>query len=307
MVSPARAAGGHGARLLVMAQTLVCFHAHPDDEALLTAGVMAKAAADGHRVVLVVATRGDVGLVAGDFLERDEALAHRRWHELEASAAILGVARLEWLGYADSGSAPEPTGTSTSDPTRVRFVDADLGEAAARLAVILTDEHADVLTTYDPNGGYGHPDHVQVHRVGTRAAALAGTPVVLEATINRDLMRMGVELAGSLGHDLPPNFAPETFDDWYTPADELTHAVDVSDFLPAKKAAMAAHASQATADGDDTTRSLAIFVSLPPGYFELAFGTESFVDRSAQPTVHPDDSKARVLIDDLFARPADRG
>jgi len=303
-----------------MAQTLVCFHAHPDDEALLTAGVMAKAAADGHRVVLVVATRGEVGLVAGDFLEGDEALADRRWHELEASAAILGVARLEWLGYTDSGSDPvsdrvsdtNRTGAASTAPHQesvsVRFVDADLDEAAGRLAAILTDEHADVLTTYDPNGGYGHPDHVQVHRVGARAAALAGTPIVLEATINRDLMRMGVELAGSLGYELPPNFAPETFDDWYTPADQLTHAVDVSQFLPAKKAAMAAHASQATVDGDDTTRSLAVFVSLPPEYFELAFGTESFVDRSAQYTVpHPDDGTARVLIDDLFARPADRG
>ena len=300
-----------------MAQTLVCFHAHPDDEALLTAGVMAKAAADGHRVVLVVATRGDVGLVAGDFLEGDEALADRRWHELETSAAILGIARLEWLGYGDSGSAAEPTNSDprpgAGDPTRVRFVDADLDEATARLAAILTDEHADVLTTYDANGGYGHPDHVQVHRVGARAAARAGTPIVLEATINRDLMRMGVELAGSLGYELPPNFAPETFDDWYTPADELTHAVDVSDFLAAKKAAMTAHASQATADGDDTTRSLAVFVSLPPEYFELAFGTECFVDRSrsVQPAGHlpTDDSvdnTARVLIDDLFARPVDR-
>jgi LmbE family N-acetylglucosaminyl deacetylase len=297
-----------------MAPTLVCFHAHPDDEALLTAGVMAKAAAEGHRVVLVVATRGDEGLVAGDFLDGDEALADRRWHELEASAAILGVARLEWLGYTDSGS--DPGGDSGGDSVRTagagaepsaattggRFVDADLDEAAGRLAAILTEEHADVLTTYDSNGGYGHPDHVQVHRVGARAAEHAGTPIVLEATINRDLMRMGVELAGSLGYELPPNFAPETFDDWYTPADELTHAVDVSAFLPAKKAAMSAHASQATVDGDDTTRSLAVFVSLPPDYFELAFGTEWFVDRSGSI-----DRPAQQLVDDLFARPADRG
>ena len=86
-----------------MAHTLVCLHAHPDDEALLTAGVMAKAAAEGHRVVLVVATRGDVGEVAGDFLTEGEGLGDRRWRELERSAALLGVARIEWLGYADSG------------------------------------------------------------------------------------------------------------------------------------------------------------------------------------------------------------
>jgi LmbE family N-acetylglucosaminyl deacetylase len=280
-----------------MTHTLVCFHAHPDDEALLTAGVMAKAAAAGHRVVLVSATRGDVGLVAGDFLGQGEDLADRRWHELEESARILGVARLEWLGYADSGSSNDPGQSGSDDLGRIPFAEADVDQAAARLAMILTDEHADVVTTYDPNGGYGHPDHVQLHRVGARAAELAGTPIVLEATINRDLMRVGLELAGSLGYELPPNFAPETFDTWYTPADELTHAVDVRDQLPAKKAAMAAHASQATADGDDTTRSLAVFVSLPPEYFELAFGTEWFVDR-ARP--------AGIAADDLFATPADR-
>ena len=288
-----------------MAHTLVCFHAHPDDEALLTAGVMAKAAAAGHRVVLVVATRGDAGLVAGDFLGRDESLGDRRWHELEQSAALLGVTRVEWLGYADSGSTPLDAGdhAATDAPAGpgsppAPFAGADVDEAARRLAAILAAEGADVLTTYDPNGGYGHPDHVQVHRVGALAASLAGTPVTLEATINRDLMRMGVDLAASLGYELPPNFAPDQFDDWYLPADEITHAVDVRDQLSAKKASMTAHASQATVDGDDTTRSLEIFVSLPPEYFELAFGTEWFVDRSRP---------AGIAADDIFATLGDGG
>ena len=160
--------------------------------------------------MLVVATRGEVGRVAGDFLGDGETLADRRWHELARSALELGVHRLEWLGYADSGSSPgttrrpaptrpdEATARSADRPGR-GSCDADVEEAAARLAAILIDEHADVLTTYDPNGGYGHPDHLQVHRVGQRAGELAGTPVVLEATINRDLMRMGADLAGSLG------------------------------------------------------------------------------------------------------------
>src|SRR3954454_23477794 len=111
-----------------MAHTLVCFHAHPDDEALLTAGVMAKAAAAGHRVVLVVATRGEAGLVAGDFLDRDENLDDRRWHELERSAELLGVARLEWLGYADSGSGPD---TGRAGRSVDAFAAADIDEAAA--------------------------------------------------------------------------------------------------------------------------------------------------------------------------------
>ena len=251
---------------------------------------MAKAAAEGHRVVLVVATRGDVGQVAGDFLTEGEGLADRRWHELERSAELLGVARLEWLGYADSGHG-EGDAFLTAPTTRGAdaFVNADLDTAARRLADLLVEEHADVLTTYDPNGGYGHPDHRQVHAVGQRAAVLAGTPVVLEATINRDLMRMGVDLAASLGLELPPDFAPDSFDAWYTPAEELTHAVDVRPYLPLKRAAMEAHASQATSAEGSATRSLAVFVTLPAEYFELAFGTEWFVDRSRPAGIGADD------------------
>ena len=272
-----------------MAHTLVCFHAHPDDEALLTAGVMAKAATEGHRVVLVVATRGDVGQVADDFLGDGEGLANRRWRELEHSADLLGVARLEWLGYSDSGDGEggdfiNPSGPRAADA----FVVADREGAARRLADILEEEAADVVTIYDPNGGYGHPDHLQVHAVGARAAEMAGTPIVLEATINRDLMRMGVDIAHSLGLEMPPDFAPETFDAWYTPAAELTHAVDVRAQLPAKRASMEAHTSQTTSAQGSATRSLAVFLALPPEYFELAFGTEWFVDRARPPGVTAD-------------------
>ncbi len=106
-----------------MTHTLVAFHAHPDDEALLTAGTMARAAAEGHRVVLVVATDGDLGLAASTYAG-DGALGQRRLAELRASAARLGVARVEHLGYADSGWAPSwsPTrrGGSGSRGARTR-------------------------------------------------------------------------------------------------------------------------------------------------------------------------------------------
>ena len=147
-----------------MAYTLVAFHAHPDDEALLTAGTMARAAAEGHRVVLVVATDGASGLVGSDVLAAGESLADRRLAELRRSATALGCARVELLGYADSGldghrgrrGGVRPAPTSRRRP--------------ARLAELLVEEDADALTMYDPAGGYGHPDHVQVHRVGARAA-----------------------------------------------------------------------------------------------------------------------------------------
>lgn len=107
----------------VMPYTLVAFHAHPDDEALLTSGTMARAAAEGHRVVLVVATDGELGLASTDFTAGGGLAAHRR-AELEASAAVLGVARTEWLGYADSGSGeellPDPPGAPGSCGRRSR-------------------------------------------------------------------------------------------------------------------------------------------------------------------------------------------
>jgi LmbE family N-acetylglucosaminyl deacetylase len=265
-----------------MPHTLVAFHAHPDDEALLTAGVMAQAAAAGHRVVLVVATRGEIGDVASTELDEGETLGERRVDEQRRAAAALGVHRLEFLAaYGESGA-----------PGLGPFAGAEVGEAAERLAAILREEGATVLTTYDPNGGYHHPDHVQVHHVGRAAAELAGTPVVLVATISRDLMRMGAELAGSLGYELPPQFTPDTFDDWFLPEAELTHKIDVSGVLERKRAAMEAHASQAT--GDAGPRSMAVFLSIPEEYYALAFGTEWFVDRSRAPGIAFDDVFANV-------------
>jgi LmbE family N-acetylglucosaminyl deacetylase len=254
-----------------MSRTLVAFHAHPDDEALLTAGAMAKAAAAGHRVVLVVATQGEVGEVSERFLSGGEGLGARRSRETEESARVLGVARLEFLGYRDSGLG--------GDAGEGSFVAADTDDAAARLATLLSDERADLVTTYDPNGGYGHPDHLKVHEVGARAAALAGTPTVLEATINRDLLRLAADLAPTLGFEVPEGVIPADQSRWFSSADEITHAIDVSDHLDQKRRSMAAHASQTTSDVS-TIRSLELFLSLPDDLFAAAFGTEWFIDRN---------------------------
>src|SRR5229473_1636075 len=142
---------------------------------------MARAKAEGHRVVLVVATRGELGEHAPDALDPGESLTERRVAEQHAAATLLGVDRVEFLGYRDSGMAGESTNDDES-----AFARADVEEAAARLAKLLREESADVLTVYDDHGGYGHPDHVQVHRVGVRAGELAATPVVYEATVDRD-------------------------------------------------------------------------------------------------------------------------
>lgn len=255
-----------------MTHTLVAFHAHPDDEALLTSGTMARAAAEGHRVVVVVATDGDLGLASEEFAA-DGALGQRRLAELHQSARALGVARVEWLGYADSGMVGEPA----PDPTgRVRFVRADAEEAAARLATILQEEDASVLLSYDPNGGYGHRDHVRVHEVGARAAELACTPRVLQATVPRDTITRAIDLAARF-YRFPLEFDRAGFDRAFSARDEITHRISVRRYAAAKRASMRAHASQASAEAG-ADRTLAAFLRIPRPLFDLVFGREWFVD-----------------------------
>lgn len=255
-----------------MSRTLVALHAHPDDEALLTSGTMARAASEGHRVVLVVATDGALGLASDDY-RGDGRLARRRAAELEASANALGVHRICWLGYADSGS----DGPIPPDPDdAVRFARADVDEAAGRLAEVLREENADVLLSYDAAGGYGHRDHVQVHAVGARAAELAGTPRVLQATIPRDLLVRAIALVGKL-YTFPPEFDAESFQRAFSAKDEITHRIPVWRQVAAKRAAMRAHASQASADGG-ADRTLGMLLLIPRPLADLVFGREWYVD-----------------------------
>jgi LmbE family N-acetylglucosaminyl deacetylase len=257
-----------------MGRTLVAFHAHPDDEALLTSGTMARAAAEGNRVVLVVATDGGLGLASSEFIgASDTKLGSVRMLELRVSARALGTARVETLGYADSGLGPE---TPPDPPGRVRFVRADPEEAAERLAAILREERADVLLTYDANGGYGHRDHVKVHHVGARAAELAGTPRVLQATVPRDLLLRGIRLASRV-YRFPPEFEPSSFERAYSASAAVTHRIDVRRYASQKRASMRAHASQSSADGG-ADRTLAAFLRIPRPLFALVFGREWFVD-----------------------------
>lgn len=249
-----------------MPPVLVSFHAHPDDEALLTSGTLARAAAQGHRVVVVVATDGEAGLAASDLM--GTGLAGRRVAELEASARALGVARVVRLGYADSGLPHRPGEVPGA------FADAPVDEAAERLAAVLAEESAAVLTTYDPAGGYGHADHVQVHRVGARAAELAGTTVVLEATVDRTALQRALRLVHRLP-GVPPDFHPDRFAAAYAPRDRITHRVDVRPWIDAKRASMAAHVSQA--GGGDSARTLAVLLRLPRPVFRAVLGHEWYV------------------------------
>jgi LmbE family N-acetylglucosaminyl deacetylase len=256
--------------------TLVCFHAHPDDESISTGGTLARASAEGHRVVVVIATNGDYGEVPEDLAE-GESLVDRRRAEATRSAAALGVHRLEWLGYKDSGM----TGwTQNADPES--FFLAPLEEAAERLATILREEHADVVTVYDWHGNYGHPDHVKVHTVGHRAADLAGVAKVFEATMNREhiirLMAAAREAGAPIGDDdFDPNSGADDGNPFGMAEAELTLAVDVTAYLDAKRESLRAHRSQIT----DTS----FFLEMPDAAFSNAFGTEWFIEKGVEPGV----------------------
>ena len=253
--------------------TLVCFHAHPDDEAIATGGSMARASDEGHRVVLVVATDGIHGERPDD-LGPDESLADRRKAETMASAKALGIHRVEFLDYHDSGM----TGWDGNDHGHA-FANADLDEAARRLAAVLLEEQADVVTIYDWHGGYGHPDHVRVHQVGCRAEELVADDLpglrVVESTMNRDEMRRGVEAAKAEGLDFgPDDFDPDgPMDDGNpmgTPEAEITLAVDVVAWAERKRRSIASHRSQVT--------DASFFVQMPMEMFRQAFGTEWFIE-----------------------------
>jgi LmbE family N-acetylglucosaminyl deacetylase len=222
--------------------TVVSFHAHPDDEALLTAGTMARAAGEGRRVVLVVATDGELGRTRA-VPRPGGSLGEVRRGEVRESARLLGVHRLVHLGYADSGADES---VPADPPGQTRFVRAS--DAAVRLAAVLREERADVLITDDESGGYGHRDHRRAHRVGVEAARLAGIPRVLQAT-------------------LP--FA-------YSSPRQINHRVDVRPQLALKRAALRAHVSQSspTVGGD---RALVRCLKLPGPAFGWLFGREWFI------------------------------
>ncbi|MGH8888448.1 MAG: N-acetyl-1-D-myo-inositol-2-amino-2-deoxy-alpha-D-glucopyranoside deacetylase [Acidothermaceae bacterium] len=256
-------------------RSLLLVHAHPDDETIGTGATMAKYAAEGTRVTLVTCTLGEEGEILVPELEQlaaDKAdqLGGWRIHELDKACAALGVRDHRFLGgpghYRDSGMMETPA----NDNPRC-FWRADVNEAAAHLVEIIREVRPQVIATYDDFGGYGHPDHIQAHRVATRAFEqtrdvvqkfywTAASKSAIQASI--DAMKAqgltffeGVESAD----DLP--FAK--------PDDVITTQVDARDYLDHKMEAMRAHASQIAVDGP--------FFALSNNIGQRAFGNEQYV------------------------------
>ncbi|MDL9947845.1 PIG-L family deacetylase [Gordonia sp. ABSL11-1] len=270
--------------------TIVFVHAHPDDEGTATAGSMIRASREGHRVVVVYCTDGDPGERSDgeidpgersdgeidpddvpDDLAPGETIASRRRGEAEASALITGTARVAWLGYSDSGM----TGWARNHADGI-FSRADPDEAARRLGDLFDEEAADVVVGYDWHGGYGHPDHIMLHRTTLAAVEIAARrPRYLEVTMNRDLMRQLFVAMTEMGME---GFDPDTSGDdgnpIGTPEAELHWAVDLGDDVLAKREALACHASQSD------VRQL---LEIPVEAFPFAFGTEHYIEPGRPP------------------------
>jgi N-acetyl-1-D-myo-inositol-2-amino-2-deoxy-alpha-D-glucopyranoside deacetylase len=235
---------------------LLLVHAHPDDESINNGATMARYAAEGARVTLVTCTLGERGEVIPPELRHltGAALGVHRRGELAEAMRALGVEDHRLLGgagrYQDSGMMGLP---DNDDPGC--FWQADLDEAAGRLAEIVLEVRPHVLVTYDDHGGYGHPDHIQAHRVAMRAAGLADAAgwSIPKIYWNRVPRSEGEKAFARLAEDLPglPWDTPADLDEVPGVCDDarVTTAIDGTAHAGAKAAAMRAHATQITVHG----------------------------------------------------------
>jgi LmbE family N-acetylglucosaminyl deacetylase len=233
--------------------TVAFVHAHPDDEALFTAGTMRGLFERGHRVILIVATDGGVGLTSESFADN---LAAVRLQELNHSAALLGVSKVYNLGYADSGLDGN-TGTSN-------FVNTPLDEIVTSLSDIFNQEQPDVVVGYDKHGGYGHPDHVKVHHATTLAAQNCAIPTLLEATMDRQSIARMIDWIRPLLTWFKVDDVLKLADGFTARAD-IGYVIDIQRWISPKRASLKAHASQAV--GGSTPRTVAMLLKIPRPIF----------------------------------------
>lgn len=296
-------------------QRLLLVHAHPDDEVIGNGATTAKYVAEGRHVTIVTCTAGEMGEILVPELahlaaDKDDALGEHRRGELEGAMAALGVTDHRWLGgfgrFRDSGMKWHEAGHAVAaDETDERaFANADLTVAADELVRIIREVRPQVMATYDQFGGYGHPDHIQAHRVATYAAHLAGVrsykPELGESweiskiywnAMSESRMRAGLRALREAGdHTSFEGMDPDgPLPHFVTPDDQLTCAVDALDFVEQKMAAMKAYPTQIQLDGP--------FFALSNNVGDTAWGVEFY--RLAQGPLGPVGEDG--LETDLFA------
>ncbi|MGI9149701.1 MAG: PIG-L family deacetylase [Chloroflexota bacterium] len=272
-------------------KSLLAVHAHPDDETISMGGTLARYSAEGVRTTVVTCTSGNLGEVRTPGLVVEAGLGSLRNRELEAAARCLGVSRLATLGYFDSGMAGWPDNDRPG-----AFFAADLTEASEQLVEIIRQERPQVLVSYDDTGGYGHPDHVKAHAVTLAAFEASGAarpaklyfvriPLGWSRAFVHALREAGIQAPGSAAAGAD---AGEAIQEIGVPDGLVTTAVDVRAYVPIKRAALAEHASQMSADH--------FLMRMSPALAERLWQFE-FFSREHGPTTAP----RGELEDDLFS------
>jgi N-acetyl-1-D-myo-inositol-2-amino-2-deoxy-alpha-D-glucopyranoside deacetylase len=272
---------------------LLLVHAHPDDETIGTGATMARYAAEGAAVTLVTCTLGEEGEVLVPELahlasDRDDALGQHRIGELAAACEALRVPDHRFLGgpgrWRDSGMM----GTAANERPDC-FWQAPFDEAVRELVAVVRETRPQVIVTYDENGGYGHPDHIQAHRVATAAFAAAGDPrfapemgevwqpaKLYWTAVPRSVLQAGIDALREAGDDVD-FFGVERAEDlpFGVPDEAVTTEIDARDQLEAKIAAMRAHKTQIAVDGP--------FFALSNNVGQRAFGVEHYILARGEP------------------------
>ncbi len=247
--------------------TIMAVHAHPDDEASTTGGILAKYSAEGVRTVLVTCTDGALGdspdTKAGESGHDDshdhDALVAMRLAELEDSCRVLGISHLETLGYRDSGMMGWPTNDAPGS-----FWSTPVEAAAAPLIALIEKYQPDVVITYDDFGFYGHPDHIQAHRITLAALDATASPARLFfPAFKRSSLGQFAARLREMGIEPPPLDENE----FGSPDEDIAAEIDCRDHAETKRASLAAHVSQA---------ENIFFLKFPLEVFRDAFGTEAF-------------------------------
>lgn len=278
--------------------TLMAVHAHPDDECIGTGGVLARYGAEGHRAVLVTATRGEEGEIVDPEMDSEAVrlkLGDVRTEELRCACRYLGVTEFHILGYRDSGMAGTPANHHPEC-----LAQADLYAATGRLVRLIRTIQPHVLTCYDEQGGYGHPDHIQVHRITVAAFHTAGDPThypeigpapwqpqkLYYTAYPRSYILRRYESLRAMGEATPmdrPDFDPSKVG---TPDEIITTQVDIGPYLSRKIEALRCHRTQVQPDW--------WYFRLPPDQLDQHFSREFFIRMASHVPVNGSE-------DDLFS------
>jgi LmbE family N-acetylglucosaminyl deacetylase len=267
--------------------TLMAVHAHPDDEASSTGGVLARYSAEGVRTIVVTCTNGEFGDAPGQVKpgqdgHDEQAVARLRLSELRESCRILGVSHLELLGYHDSGM---PEWDYKDRPDAFANIPQEL--VAARIVALIEQYQPQVVISYDPDGSYQHPDHVHAARSAAAAVAASGTPAKFyQIALRRRDFQQVMDALKEAGEEVPDfEMTPEVERQMDEEERRITTTIDITSVLEQKRDALMAHASQI----EDSW-----FAKIPPTVAASAFGHENF----ARVT---DTTGAPIPETDLFA------